>query len=57
MNLQSNPGNRLIISERNSGNLVQRDNWDGEPTFETVRADVLKSLSYKPTVPAPSAQQ
>ena len=30
--------------------------WDGEPTYETVRADVLKSLSYKPTVTAPSAQ-
>jgi hypothetical protein len=26
MNLPSNPGNRLIINERNSGNLVQRDN-------------------------------
>ena len=25
MNLQSNPGNRLIINERNSGLLVQRD--------------------------------
>ena len=31
--------------------------WDGEPTYETVRADVLKSLSYKSTVPAPSAKQ
>jgi hypothetical protein len=31
--------------------------WDGEPTYETVRADVLKSLSYKPRVPAPSTKQ
>ena len=33
MNLQSNPGNRLIINERNSGILVQRDSREDEEFF------------------------
>jgi len=42
MNLQSNPGNRLIINERNSGNLVQRDS-----RFNYFIGDEMKVVNLK----------
>ena len=41
MNLQSNPGNRLIINECNSGNLVQRDSCSSICCCNSIRAIYL----------------